>query len=431
MKEVSIFWHRRDLRMDDNAGLFHALQDEFPVVPVFIFDTNILSKLQANDARVQFIYMEIEKLKSAYREKGSDLLVFYDKPINAHHQLQNLFSVQKLFYNRDYEPYALERDNEINQLWESKGKEVLHFKDHLLMEAGEVLKDDGKPYTVYTPYSKKWKLLYNGTDSFPTELRIHKLFQGKFNQPPISLKNMGFVEQITNFPERELDEKLINLYDKNRDYPGLKGTSRLGIHLRFGTLSVRQVAKKAMSLNQTFLNELIWRDFYSQIMYYFPYAMQSAFKPAYNQMTWRNNEAEFERWRQGQTGIPIVDAGMRELFETGFMHNRVRMIAASYLVKNLLIDWRWGEAWFAEKLLDFELASNNGGWQWAAGSGVDAAPYFRIFNPELQTKKFDPDLTYIKKWVPEFHDSSYHKPIIEHATARGRCIKAYKQALGF
>jgi deoxyribodipyrimidine photo-lyase len=430
MKKVSIFWHRRDLRIEDNAGLFHALHGEFPVFPVFIFDKNILSELSENDVRVQFIYKEIEKLKAAYREKGSDLLVFYDKPLIAHHQLQKLFSVQKLFYNRDYEPYALERDNEINQFWKSKGTEVLHFKDHVLMEAGEVLKDDGKPYTVFTPYSKKWKLLFDGNISFQTEQRIHMLFQGKFNQTLISLKNMGFVEQTKKFPEKKLDEKLISLYDKNRDYPGINGTSRLGIHLRFGTLSIRQVAKKALSLNQTFLNELIWRDFYIQIMYYFPHTIQSAFKPSYNQILWRNNEAEFERWTTGQTGIPIVDAGMRELSETGFMHNRVRMIAASYLVKNLLIDWKWGEAWFAEKLLDFELASNNGGWQWVAGSGVDAAPYFRIFNPELQTQKFDPDLTYIKKWVPEFRNSSYPKPFIDHAAARERCIKVYKQALG-
>jgi deoxyribodipyrimidine photo-lyase len=431
-KKVNIIWFRRDLRLHDNAALYHALKDNSPVVPVFIFDRIILDELEDEyDRRVEFIYNALLEMQSALVSMGSTLHVYYDTPANAWQHIVNEYPVGKVFTNHDYEPYAGERDNKIATFLKKQGIEFNTFKDQVILEKDEVIKDDGTPYTVFTPYSKRWKATLTDfhLKAYPTE----KYFANFFKQRPVAfpeLTAMGFKPSGVSFPSKELNEEIVKKYSKQRDFPGIEGTSRMGVHLRFGTVSIRDLARRAQALNETYLNELIWRDFYHMILWHFPHVGKGkAFKPAYDFIEWRNNEEEFERWCTGQTGYPIVDAGMRQLNETGFLHNRVRMVVASFLSKHLLIDWRWGEAYFARKLLDFDLAANNGGWQWAAGSGCDAAPYFRVFNPYLQTKKFDPDLKYIRQWVPEFEEFSYPKPIVEHEFARKRCLETYGRAL--
>lgn len=429
---VNICWFRRDLRLKDNAALYHALKDDKPVLPVFIFDTNILGHLEEKaDSRVQFIYDIIQELQDALEKKGSSFHVLYGTPEEAFSNLLKKYSIAKVFTNHDYDPYAIERDESIATLLRKENIELHTYKDQVIFDKNEVMKDDGTPYTVFTPYSKKWK---NKLEAFYLKpYPTGKYFKNFFQTDPVaipSLEKMGFKASAQKIPPHDVDAALIEHYGDTRDFPGIQGTSRLGIHLRFGTISIRALAAKAENLSATFLNELIWRDFYHMILWHFPQVGRSkAFKPAYDKIQWRNNEKEFEQWCNGQTGYPIVDAGIRELNETGFMHNRVRMITASFLVKHLLIDWRWGEAYFAQKLLDYDLAANNGGWQWAAGSGCDAAPYFRIFNPYLQTKKFDPEFKYIRKWVPEFEEFTYPRPIIEHEKARERCLAAYSKAL--
>lgn len=431
MKKVNIFWHRRDLRLEDNAGLFHALKSGLPVVSVFIFDTEILSKLKnKTDLRVQFIHQELLNIKQQMNQMGSDLLVFYGQPIEVWNKLLAKFEIQEVFTNKDYETYAIERDQNVKTLLAQHQISFNTYKDQCIFEYSEILKDDGKPYTVYTPYSKKWKAKLNEfyLKPYPTEHYFDSFLKMEPEQM-INLESIGFKTSNFVYPNKNSTSSVIKNYEKNRDFPSIEGTSRLSLHFRFGTISVREKAKKALVTSEKWLNELIWREFYMQILYHFPYVSNSAFKPEYNKIQWDNNDNHFKAWCDGKTGYPIVDAGMRELNKTGFMHNRVRMIVASFLCKHLLIDWKWGEAYFAEKLLDFDLASNNGGWQWAAGSGVDAAPYFRIFNPQLQTEKFDKELKYIKKWVPEFGTSLYPKPIIEHTFARNRCLAVYKDAL--
>ncbi|MFN7014196.1 MAG: cryptochrome/photolyase family protein [Bacteroidia bacterium] len=431
MKAITVFWHRRDLRIHDNAGLYHALKSKYPVVPIFIFDRNILDKLDDKaDARVEFIHRNISELKQQYENLGTTLNVYYGKPQEIWKEIINKYAIAEVYCNRDYEPYAQERDKAIFNFLASKNIPFKGYKDHVIFEKNEVLKDDGNPYTVYTPYSKKWKAKVNDfyLKPYPTEKYKKNLFK---IQPDklISLEEMGFKPSGIQFPEKTTPVEIIKNYHATRDWPAIKGTTRLSVHLRFGTISIRELAKTANALNEKYLNELIWRDFYQMILFHFPYTVNKAFKPEYDKIQWLNNEKEFKAWCDGKTGYPIVDAGMRELNTTGFMHNRVRMIVASFLTKHLLIDWRWGEAYFAKKLLDFELASNVGGWQWAAGCGVDAAPYFRVFNPALQTEKFDKDLKYIKKWVSEYGTSIYPKPIIDHKIARERVLKTYKAAL--
>lgn len=429
---VNIFWFRRDLRLTDNAGLYHALRGEIPVVPIFIFDRNILDHLeQKSDRRLQFISDTIQNLQEQLVSLGSTLEVYYDFPENVFAQLIKKYRIGEVYANNDYEPYATKRDQTINDLLK-KSKISLHtFKDHVVFEKDEVIKDDGKPYTVFTPYSKRWKSQLNEfyVKSYPTK----KHFKNFHKQSPLkilTLESMGFNTLSEEFPSKKVSIKTLKDYDQEREFPALNGTTRLGVHLRFGTISIRELARKALDMSDVFLNELIWRDFYQMILWHFPMVGKGkSFKPEYDHITWRNDESEFEKWCQGMTGYPIVDAGMRQLNTIGFMHNRVRMITASFLSKHLLIDWRWGEAYFAEKLLDFDLAANNGGWQWAAGSGCDAAPYFRIFNPTLQTKRFDPNLEYIRQWVPELEDFSYPKPIVEHEFARKRALEVYAKAL--
>jgi deoxyribodipyrimidine photo-lyase len=429
---VNIFWFRRDLRLQDNAGLYHALKSNHPVVPIFIFDTNILSRLEDKaDRRVEFIHAALEEIQQQLIKLNTSLEVYYGAPLDVYKTLLEKYNIEKVFTNHDYEPYALEREKLIKEFLNNKGISLHTFKDQVILEKDEVLKDDGKPYTVFTPYSRKWKAVLNDfhLKKYPTE----KYFTNFYKQPAVvipTLNEIGFLTIEKTFPAKSLDKELVKKYQEQRNFPAINGTSQLGVHLRFGTISIRELATKCKDLSETYLNELIWRDFYHMILWHFPQVGKGiAFKPQYDTIEWRKDSGEFERWCNGQTGYPIVDAGMRELNSTGFMHNRVRMIVASFLTKHLLLDWRLGEAYFAQKLLDFDLAANNGGWQWAAGSGCDAAPYFRVFNPYLQTQKFDPQLTYIKKWVPEFQEFNYPKPIVEHEVARKRCLEVYGRAL--
>jgi deoxyribodipyrimidine photo-lyase len=361
----------------------------------------------------------------------SALLVKHINVDQAWNQVLTEFDVAEVYTNQDYEPYATQRDGAINQKLAERSIPFNTYKDQVIFEKCEVVKDDGKPYTVFTPYKNKWynKLSPFYLKSYPTEQYLHNLF--KTGPLPIpTLQQIGFIESGLSFPDKRY-KSIIADYGENRNFPAIAGTSHIGLHLRFGTVSIRQLAQDAYKADEkTWLNELIWRDFYMMILYHFPKTVTHAFKPEYDYIKWRNNETDFAAWCNGQTGYPLVDAGMRELNATGYMHNRVRMLVASFLSKHLLIDWRWGEHYFACKLLDYEMASNVGGWQWAAGSGTDAAPYFRIFSPEIQLKKFDPKLEYIKKWVPEYADfSTYPKPIVEHALARDRCLKTFKEAL--
>ncbi len=432
MTSVSVFWFRRDLRLEDNHGLFQAMQSGFPVVPIFIFDKAILDKLpNSTDRRVEFIHQSLIAIHDKLVSIGSSLEVFYGLPYEVFNQLSERYIIKNVFTNHDYEPYAQIRDASIKDLLNAKQASFYTFKDQVIFEKSEVMKDDGLPYTVFTPYSKKWKqrLQVTGIEFFASENHLDKLYK-QSPKPIPTLVSMGLQPARIDFPSAIFQEDIIKEYTENRNFPWKLGTTRLGVHLRFGTISVRSLAKVAVDLCETFLNELIWRDFYQMILWNFPEVGKGkAFKPAYERIQWKNDVVDFERWCNGITGYPIVDAGMRELNATGFMHNRVRMIVASFLCKHLLIDWRWGETYFAEKLLDFDLASNNGGWQWAAGSGCDAAPYFRIFSPKLQTEKFDKSLSYIKKWVPEFQEFTYPAPIVDHDFARKRCLEIYKNAL--
>jgi len=436
---INIFWFRRDLRLHDNHGLFRALEEGHPVLPIFIFDTEILDHLPSNDdARVTFIYDTIATLKSVLQSHNSDLLVYNGKPIEIWKNLIDSFQIHHVYTNHDYESYAISRDERVQSLLAQHNISFHTYKDHVIFEKKEIVKEDGNPYTVFTSYKNKWLKRWNEIHRssikhagiFPFEMENHftKFYiVEKQDMPPLA--SLGFLRSEIKTPSTHVASSLIKSYHENRDYPAKNGTSRLGIHFRFGTISIREKALKASLLNDTFLNELIWRDFYVMILYNFPHVEKGAFRPEYDQILWRNDENEFQSWCEGKTGYPLVDAGMRELKATGFMHNRVRMVTASFLTKHLLIDWRWGEIWFANHLLDFDLASNNGGWQWAAGCGTDAAPYFRIFNPSAQAAKFDNAAIYIKKWVPEYGTNSYPTPIVDHKQARQRCLETYKEAL--
>lgn len=427
---INICWLRRDLRLEDNAALYHALKSKNPILLVFIFDKNILDKLENKaDARVDFIHQQLAKIDEQLKEKDSSLLIKYDNPENAWREIIKDFVVEEVFTNHDYEPYAKKRDQEIEAFLKQNNIAFHTFKDQVIFEKDEVKKADGTPYTVFTPYYKQWQQKLNPfyLKSYPTEKYFKNLYQGSSFQSP-SLKDMGFEKSDIKFPSINFAEKLKG-YEKDRDFPAKNATTHLGLHLRFGTVSIRKVASEALAQKaDKWVSELAWREFYMMILWHFPHTINGAFKPAYNQIKWRNNEKEFELWCKGETGYPLVDAGMRELNETGFMHNRVRMVVASFLCKHLLIDWRWGEAYFAEKLLDYEQTSNVGGWQWACGSGNDAAPYFRVFNPELQLKKFDPKMEYVFKWAPEYKKAIAPIPIVNHEFARKRVLEAYKKA---
>lgn len=428
MEKTTFFWLRRDLRLNDNTGLKAALQNNTNVQVVFIFDTTILDKLSKDDARVSFIWQALKKLNASLNSYNSSLLIKHGSPITAWTELLKAFEIQSVYTNRDYEPMAIERDKKVQFLLESNGVSYHDFKDHVFFEKDEILKGDGTPYTIYTPYKRKWLEKFAKTNVvIPKKQDELNRKYAKSNFAFPSLHSIGFSESKSN--SFAYDLKGVENYDEHRDFPFIDKTTRLGHHLRFGTISLRSLVAYATPKNDTFISELIWRDFFSQILAHFPYVIDAPFKKKYANIEWRNNEVEFKLWCEGKTGYPIVDAGMRQLNETGFMHNRVRMIVASFLIKHLLIDWRWGEAYFAEKLLDFDLASNNGNWQWAAGTGCDSAPYFRVFNPTLQQERFDKNLDYIKRWIPDFEPNNYITPIVEHKMARARAIATYKTAL--
>lgn len=431
---LSIFWFRRDLRLEDNMGLYQALQGEFPVLPIFIFDPEILESLPKNDARVSFIYAQLQNIRTELREKfNSSLALYHGKPLEVVKKIVKTFAIATVYTNRDYEPYALQRDKQVKTFLEDNGIGFQTCKDHVIFEKKDVVKNDGEPYLVYTPYKKSWKEKLKPAIhlvNYTTRATASTFYQCT-NLPHLQLKELGFEPSSILVPGYKVTPHLVQQYEATRDFPALGyGTSRLGPHLRFGTVSIRNIMKKAIAEeNEVFWNELIWREFFIQLLWHFPHTVNKAFKPQYDRIAWRNNTAEFDCWKTGNTGYPLVDAGMRELNATGYLHNRVRMVAASFLCKHLLIDWRWGEAYFAEKLLDYEMASNVGNWQWVAGCGVDAAPYFRIFNPMTQLEKFDNDKKYVTQWIPELQELSYPLPIVEHKAARKRCLKVYKEAL--
>ena len=427
---MTVFWFRRDLRLDDNIGLYHALKSDEEVLPIFIFDKNILSQLPKDDARVTFIHQRLENIQNELQKIGKSLAVFYGTPQDVFQKLIAENSIQKIYTNHDYEPYARKRDLELNTLFKEQNISFYTCKDQVIFEKNEVQKDDGSPYVVYTPFSKKWKekLKTIRLDSCKSEEYLTNITSHQY--PFLTLDDIGFTKSNIAVPQFDITDDLIDNYQQTRNFPALDKTSHLGIYLRFGAVSVRKIVSKALqSKNETFLNELIWREFFMMILWHFPHTTTKSFKEKYDAIKWDNNETLFKKWCEGKTGYPFVDAGMRELNATGHMHNRVRMIVASFLCKHLLIDWRWGETYFATKLLDYEQSSNVGNWQWAAGSGVDAAPYFRIFNPTEQIKKFDTDGKYIKKWIPEYGTSSYPEPIVDHKKARENCLKTYKEAV--
>ncbi|TPV33192.1 deoxyribodipyrimidine photo-lyase [Paucihalobacter ruber] len=431
MQEINIFWFRRDLRLEDNAGLFHAFNEKLPVLPIFIFDEDILNKLPKNDSRVNFIHDTLSNINNQLKKHTSGISIFHGKPLDVFNRLVHQYAVKTVFTNRDYEPYATERDNSISEFLKSRNIAFKTFKDQVIFEKNEVVKNDGKPYVVYTPYSRKWLELFSAdhVKPFNSEGLLNHCFKDD-NLPFLSLSDIGFVPSPIKVANFQIDNSLIDDYEATRNFPAKDETSRVGPHLRFGTVSVRRLVEKAsIRQNQTYLKELIWREFFMQILWHFPNTSHKSFKPQYDRIEWRNNEEEFKKWCDGNTGYPLVDAGMRQLNETGFMHNRVRMLVGSFLCKHLLIDWRWGEAYFAEKLHDYEMASNVGNWQWVAGCGVDAAPYFRIFNPTTQIDKFDKEHKYINKWVKNLNSLDYPTPIVDHKMARERCLQVYKTAV--
>lgn len=431
MKEnVSIFWFRRDLRLYDNTALYQALRQRTNVMPIFIFDRTILDKLPAKqDKRVCFIYDQLAILNEQLKQYGSTISVFYGYPEQVFTNLTEKYSVEAIYTNEDYEPAAIERDKVINTFALQNNISFHSYKDIVIWAKDEVVKEDNSPYTVFTPYSKKWKeKLSNSPFSIQRKLNTTNFIK-KNAEPLPSLATIGFDRCKYELPNVKIDSAKIIRYNKTRDFPAIDSTSKLSVHLRFGTISIRQLYENTHSLNATFINELIWREFYQQILWHFPHTAKNSFKKEYDNIEWENNEKHFNLWCEGKTGYPFVDAGMRQLNETGWMHNRVRMIVASFLTKHLLIDWRWGEAYFAQKLMDYDMAANVGGWQWAAGCGTDAAPYFRVFNPILQQEKFDKDNTYIQRWIPEWNTPLYPQPIVAHQWARERCLKTYKKAL--
>jgi len=431
MDKISIFWFRRDLRLHDSKALFHALQSEEKILPIFIFDIDILKKIPKDDARISFIYSELKAMNMHLESFGTEIKMFHGNPKDVFRSLMKNYTIVKVFTNHDYEPYAIKRDLDIKEVVSSSKIDFQTYKDQVIFERNEITKKDGKPYVVYTPYSKKWLEKYetNKPGNYPSEDFLDRLYK-KTKSETLTLSDIGFIE--TNIPIKNyiFNSRIINEYEETRNFPALDNTSKLGPHLRFGTVSVRQMVSRADAHeNKIFLKELIWREFFMQILWHFPETHKNSFKSKYDRIIWRNNEKEFKKWCEGNTGYPMVDAGMRQLNKTGFMHNRVRMLVGSFLCKHLLIDWRWGEAYFAEKLHDYEMSSNVGNWQWVAGTGVDASPYFRIFNPTSQIQKFDKELKYIQKWVPDFQEITYPSPMVDHKFARERCLKTYKDAL--
>lgn len=431
MKEkVAVCWFRRDLRINDNAAFYHALKNRLPVLPVFIFDKEILDKLSdKEDKRVNFIHDNLEDMNKVFVKNGSSFLVIYNSPLQAFKQIESQYSIEEVFTNEDYEPYAISRDKEIHEYLKTKNIPFHLHKDQVIFEKSEIMKSDGTPYNVFTPYSKLWLTHFNKLKipSYPSKELLDNLLKTEPIKIP-TLKDIGFEKIKVDILPLQIDKETIVEYDQKRNIPGIAGTSHVSIHLRFGTVSIRELVAVANKFNQVYLKELIWREFFMMLLFHYPKVVDHNFNRKYDFIKWRNDESEFKKWCDGETGFPLVDAGMRQLNESGWMHNRVRMVVAGFLCKDLLIDWRWGEAYFAEKLLDYELSSNNGNWQWAAGTGADAAPYFRVFNPTTQIKNFDPDLVYIKKWISSF-SPGYLPEMVDHDMARKRALEVYKEAL--
>ena len=429
MPKTSIFWFRRDLRLSDNHGFFEALQSSENVLPLFIFDTEILSKLEnKEDKRVDFIVQVLNIINQFLEKTGKSIKILHGKPLDIFKTLTEDYDIEKVFCNEDYEPSAIKRDREIADFLGQKNIGFHSYKDQVHFHKDDILKSDGTPYSIYTPYSKQWLLKYAAekVEFYPSEKLLENLMD--VEKQEISLEKLGFKETNYQFEIPKINASILKTYHETRNFPTTP-TSEMSVHLRFGTISVRKLAAEANKLNETYLKELIWREFFMQILYHYPKVVHESFKRKYDNISWLLDEDLLQKWQEGKTGYPIVDAGMRELNETGFMHNRVRMVCASFFTKHLLMDWRIGEAYFAEKLLDYDLSANNGNWQWSAGTGCDSAPYFRVFNPEEQQKKFDPEFKYIKKWVKEFGTTSYPKPIVEHKFARLRALEAYKSGI--
>ncbi len=424
-KRICIYWFRRDLRLDDNHALWQATQSKFPVLPIFIFDEHFYIQFPSNDKRFNLIYDRLNHIHHQLANSGSGILVLKGKVLDVFRELSRKFDIAAVYCNEDYEPYTIKRDNELKLWLNQNGIVFSAHKDQVIFHKNEVLKDDGKPYTVYTPYKNKWLSLFKEDKllHFSSETQLPKLYQFQNSFP--TKEQLGI--KSNTYLLKPLQINNIFDYEKYRDLPALDRTSNASVHLRFGFISIRSLLTKAIKINRSYVNELIWREFFMQILYHFPYVEHANFKSQYNNLDWLNNEHHFELWCKGQTGYPLVDAGMRELNETGYMHNRVRMVVASFLTKHLLIDWRWGEAYFAQHLLDYELSSNNGNWQWAASTGCDAVPYFRIFNPNTQLEKFDKNADYVKKWIPDFNPTNYFQPIIKHEEARKRTLEVYKK----
>ena len=431
MNKINIFWFRRDLRLYDNHGLSKATHDNLKVIPIFIFDTTITSLLASNDRRINFIYDNLLEIDSELNKKyKSNLNVFQGKPYDIFKNLMENYSIKNVYTNNDYEPYAINRDESIKELLSYNGINFKSYKDQVIFEKNEIVKDDGNPYVVYTPFMKKWKTKLNEDITLLDEKKILNNFYQEAISNLLKLSDYGFVENESKIEAFKLNKEIVINYAERRNFPYLNSTSKIGPYLRFGSVSIRKIVSGLLRgfKEDTFLKELIWREFFMQILYHFPHTAKDSFKSKYDKIVWLNEEKAFESWKNGNTGYPLIDAGMNELNLTGFMHNRVRMITASFLCKHLLIDWRWGEKYFAEKLNDYEMASNVGNWQWASGSGVDAAPYFRIFNPHTQILKFDNKREYINKWV-DVNSSDYPNEIIDHKFARDRCLNTYKKYL--
>lgn len=428
--KTTIHWFRRDLRIKDNTALFHALSQNNNVQCIFIFDENIINELPKNDHRISFIYDTLVNINYELNKYGTSIEIFKGDPIDVFKKIILDNEINSIYFNKDYEPYTINRDNSIEKLLSKQNIKVKSYKDHVIFEEKEITKDDNKPYTIYTPYSKKWLKKIHETKI--TEYNIIPFLNNFKKNKNLNIKSreeLDFIKSDTLVYDFNSTDEIILSYEKTRNYPFIEGTSKVGPYLRFGLISIRTLVLKSINKDITYLKELIWRDFFSQILFNFPNVIISSFKNKYDNIKWENNEYFLKKWKNGETGYPIVDAGMRELNNTGFMHNRVRMITASFLCKHLLIDWRFGEAYFAEKLFDYELSSNNGNWQWAAGCGCDAAPYFRVFNPYTQQEKFDKGFNYIKKWVPEYNSNKYAKPLVNHKEARIKAIEHYKKYL--
>ena len=427
--EETLFWFRRDLRLEDNHGLYQAALRGRRVRPLFIFDTDILDKLPRADARVEFILRAVEKLHHDLRALGGGLTVEIGRPIEVIARLIAQHKISEVITNEDYEPYATERDRKIRAQLTAAGVGFTAFKDHVIFGPGDILKDDGTPYRVYGAYARRWRERF--TADMPKPYRsgsaLLKVGATRGAGPP-TLARLGFTPAGIEFPDPRPSKKIIAEYADTRNLMGVDGTSRMGVHLRFGTISVRKLARISID-SSVYFGELIWREFFMQVLAHNPRTTRESYDLRFERVRWRSSRADFKRWCEGRTGYPVVDAGMRELNQTGFMHNRARMITGSFLCKHLLLDWRWGERYFALKLLDYDQSSNVGNWQWVAGCGCDPAPYFRVFNPTLQAKRFDPTGLYAGRWIPELEDGSYTDPMVPHEFARRRALGTFSAAV--